>query len=167
MTPSWNKVPCSVRNRVTFQRCILPPSLGWRHDKAVAFGKLIIAQLVKFPTFCWTWNFTRSHSFLKIHLNIIRPSTTRYFDWSVPFWHPNQNFVCSGNRPDDGGRTRRWNIGLVQRDYITLYHRRVSSSYSPPWEPEISNSYLFIVLTKFVLILHVSNLPSFLKEIVG
>jgi hypothetical protein len=29
-------------------------------------------------------------------------------------------------------------INIIQRDYTALYSRRLSSSYSPPWDPEIS-----------------------------
>jgi hypothetical protein len=41
-------------------------------------------------------------------------------------------------RPDDGGDTYLSNIDLLLLHYKTLYRRRLSSSYSPPWEPEIS-----------------------------
>jgi hypothetical protein len=37
-----------------------------------------------------------------------------------------------------GGSAHLWNVGLLQRDYTALYPRRLSSSYSPPWEPEMS-----------------------------
>jgi hypothetical protein len=40
---------------------------------------------------------------------------------------------------DDGGSTHLWNVDLF-RDCTALYPRRLSSSYSPPWEPEISHS---------------------------
>jgi hypothetical protein len=39
---------------------------------------------------------------------------------------------------DDGGSKHLWNVGLVQLDYTALYTRRLSSSYWPPWEPELS-----------------------------
>jgi hypothetical protein len=39
--------------------------------------------------------------------------------------------------PDDGGGTHLWNVGLLHQDYMTLYPRRLWSSYSPPWEPEV------------------------------
>jgi hypothetical protein len=39
---------------------------------------------------------------------------------------------------DDGGSTHHYIVGLLLRDYMALYPRRLSSSYSPPWEPEIS-----------------------------
>jgi hypothetical protein len=43
------------------------------------------------------------------------------------------------HRPEDGGSMHLWNVGILQRDYRTLYPRKLSSSYSPPWEPEISH----------------------------
>jgi hypothetical protein len=48
---------------------------------------------------------------------------------------------CLHHRPNDGGSKHLWNVGLLQRDYTALYPRRLSSSYSPPWEPEISHSF--------------------------
>jgi hypothetical protein len=39
-------------------------------------------------------------------------------------------------RPDDGGSENFWNVGLLLRDYRTLYPRRLSSSYLSPWEPK-------------------------------
>jgi hypothetical protein len=41
-------------------------------------------------------------------------------------------------RPDDGGSKHVWNIGLLLAGCITQYLRRLSSSYSPLWEHEIS-----------------------------
>jgi hypothetical protein len=38
---------------------------------------------------------------------------------------------------DDGDSTHPWNVGLLLRDYTMLYPRRLSSSYSSPWEPEL------------------------------
>jgi hypothetical protein len=42
------------------------------------------------------------------------------------------------HHPGKGCCTHLWNVGLLHRDYTALYHRRLSSSYSPPWEPDIS-----------------------------
>jgi hypothetical protein len=42
---------------------------------------------------------------------------------------------------DDGGSMHLLNVGLLQWDYTALYHRRLSSSYSPPWEPKLSQTY--------------------------
>jgi hypothetical protein len=38
---------------------------------------------------------------------------------------------------DDGSNIHLWNVGRLQRDYTALHPRRLSSSQSPPWEPEI------------------------------
>jgi hypothetical protein len=40
--------------------------------------------------------------------------------------------------PDDGGRKYLRNVGKLLSDYTTQQPRRQPSSYSPPWEPEIS-----------------------------
>jgi hypothetical protein len=66
--------------------------------------------------------------------------------WDVAPYSPievNRRFrgaYCLHYRPDDGVSTRFWNVGLLRRDYRSLYPRRLSSSYSRPWEPEISLS---------------------------
>jgi hypothetical protein len=39
---------------------------------------------------------------------------------------------------DNGGSTHLWNVSQLLRDYTAHYLRRLSSSYSLPWEPEIS-----------------------------
>jgi hypothetical protein len=44
------------------------------------------------------------------------------------------------HRPDDGGSMNLWNFGVLQRDYTALYPSKLSYSYSPPWEPEISQN---------------------------
>jgi hypothetical protein len=38
--------------------------------------------------------------------------------------------------PDDGGSTHLWNVSPLQQDYITLYLRRLSSSYPLLWDPK-------------------------------
>jgi hypothetical protein len=42
------------------------------------------------------------------------------------------------HHPDDGGNMHLWNISQLQRDYTALHPRRLLTSYSPLWEPEIS-----------------------------
>jgi hypothetical protein len=42
--------------------------------------------------------------------------------------------------PDDGGNMPLWNVGILSWDYTVLYPRKLSPSYLPPWEPEISHS---------------------------
>jgi hypothetical protein len=39
-----------------------------------------------------------------------------------------------GDRPDVGGRTHLWNVGLHLRVHTAVYPKRLSSSYSPSWE---------------------------------
>jgi hypothetical protein len=42
------------------------------------------------------------------------------------------------HRPDFGDSKHLWNFGKLLPDYTAQHPRRQSSSYSPPWEPEIS-----------------------------
>jgi hypothetical protein len=51
--------------------------------------------------------------------------------------------VAHGDRPDDGGSKGLWNVGKLLPDYTAQQPRRQLSSYSPPWEPEISLVLLF------------------------
>jgi hypothetical protein len=46
------------------------------------------------------------------------------------------NASCLHHQGGDSS-THLWNVGILQRDYTALYPRRLSSSYSPPWEPNI------------------------------
>jgi hypothetical protein len=44
------------------------------------------------------------------------------------------------NRSDYGGSKHRWYVSQFLRDYTAQQHIRQSSSYTQPWEPEISPS---------------------------
>jgi hypothetical protein len=50
----------------------------------------------------------------------------------------------SNHRPDDGGSTHLWNVGLLQKEYTLLYPRRLSYSNSP-WAPEISHNPMYFM----------------------
>jgi hypothetical protein len=53
--------------------------------------------------------------------------------WARPCLH-----VCRDDHPGDGGNKHLWNVGNILPDYTALQLRRQKSTYSPPWEPEIS-----------------------------
>jgi hypothetical protein len=42
------------------------------------------------------------------------------------------------NDDDDWSSKYLWNVSKLLPDYTVQYSRRQSSSYSPPWEPEVS-----------------------------
>jgi hypothetical protein len=46
--------------------------------------------------------------------------------------------ACCLHRPVDGGSKYLWNVGNLLPDYTAQQPRKQLSSYSPPWEPEIS-----------------------------
>jgi hypothetical protein len=46
--------------------------------------------------------------------------------------------IIRAMNPDDGGSKHLWNVGKFLPDYTEQQPRRWSSSYWPPWEPEIS-----------------------------
>jgi hypothetical protein len=39
-----------------------------------------------------------------------------------------------------GGNTRLWNVDILKQNYKAPYHRKLTFSYLPPWEPEMSLS---------------------------
>jgi hypothetical protein len=43
-----------------------------------------------------------------------------------------------GDHHPDEGSTHFWNVGQFLLEYTAQHPRRLSSSFSPPWEPEIS-----------------------------
>jgi hypothetical protein len=93
-------------------------------------------------------SFSRSHKpclqFWKYHLVIIKKF--RAF-WDVaPCSHVKvdrrfRGAYCLHHQGDDRGSTHLWNVGPLQRDYTALHPRKPKTSYSPPWEPEVSHSY--------------------------
>jgi hypothetical protein len=50
------------------------------------------------------------------------------------------------HRPDDGGSMYLWNVGRYSIKNTVVHPRRFWASYSPPWELEISHSYLLLRL---------------------
>jgi hypothetical protein len=52
--------------------------------------------------------------------------------------------------PGDGGGKHLWNVSKLLPDYTAQYPRRQAFSYSPPWEPEISQVW---ILLKYISIL--------------
>jgi hypothetical protein len=48
---------------------------------------------------------------------------------------------CLHHCPDDGGSMHPRHTGQFQRDYMRLYPRRLSYSYSPLWEPKSSQGF--------------------------
>jgi hypothetical protein len=45
----------------------------------------------------------------------------------------------SDHRHDDEGSKHLWNVGKLLLDCTVQYPRRLSPSYLPQWEPEISH----------------------------
>jgi hypothetical protein len=53
-------------------------------------------------------------------------------------WTDVSEVPTEGYRTDDDGSKHLWNVGPFLPDHTTQHPRRQSSSYSPPWEPEVS-----------------------------
>jgi hypothetical protein len=82
-----------------------------------------------------TWNMYTMHFVNLFVCNLIYI----YFKHKEPFASYWRKTVCTEtHHPDDWGSKHLWNVSLLQRDYMDLSPRRLSSSYSPLWEPEIS-----------------------------
>jgi hypothetical protein len=54
------------------------------------------------------------------------------------FWDVAPCILVEIDRPDDGGNKHLWNVDQCLPYYTAQHPRRQSSSYSTPWEPEIS-----------------------------
>jgi hypothetical protein len=50
----------------------------------------------------------------------------------------------TSQRSGDGGSMHLWNVGQLLWDYVAQYPRRLSASYSQPWQPEISPTDSFV-----------------------
>jgi hypothetical protein len=57
---------------------------------------------------------------------------------------------CLHNQGDYGVSTHLGNVSVLQRYCTALYPRKLSSLYSPPWEPEMSHGQKLFVLLKYV-----------------
>jgi hypothetical protein len=84
----------------------------------------------------WRWHLATTQ---KTNIDIFIAVKASYFMKFRIFWDV---ALCSHvevdeDSPDDGGSNHFWNIGQLQRDYTALHPRRLWTSYSPPWEPEI------------------------------
>jgi hypothetical protein len=53
----------------------------------------------------------------------------------------NVKYIFQGDHLDDGGSKHLWSFGEFIPDYTVQQPKRQPSSYSPPWEPEISPSW--------------------------
>jgi hypothetical protein len=60
--------------------------------------------------------------------------------WRIEWKTEGGDSMKTDSLPGDGGSTSLWNVGLVLWGYTALYPSKLSSSYSPPWEPEFSPS---------------------------
>jgi hypothetical protein len=49
--------------------------------------------------------------------------------------------LISTHHPNDGGSKHLWNVSKLLPYYKAQHPRRLSSSYLPPWEPEISSTF--------------------------
>jgi hypothetical protein len=68
-------------------------------------------------------------------INILAPWWYFKSPWRrVWIWQPYRMIY----RPDDGSSKQLWKVGKLLRDYTAQYPWRLLSSYSPPWEPDIS-----------------------------
>jgi hypothetical protein len=56
-------------------------------------------------------------------------------------------FLRQGDRPDDGGSKHLWIVSKLLPVYTAQHPRRHSSSYSPPWDPEISTKTLLYFIS--------------------
>jgi hypothetical protein len=70
--------------------------------------------------------------------------------------------VMSTHRHDEGGSKYLWNVGELLPDYTAQQPRRQPSSYSPPWELQISLSFIMFTTRQTVFLNSIVILPSHL-----
>jgi hypothetical protein len=64
-------------------------------------------------------------------------ATYSFFQMTA-FWDTApRSIIESGDRSDDGRSKNLWNVRPLLWEYMALYPRRLPSSYSPLWEPDI------------------------------
>jgi hypothetical protein len=63
-------------------------------------------------------------------------------------------------RPGDGGSKYLWNVDQFLLDYTARHPVRHSSSYSPPWEPEISRHFYCHETSDLIQIIFILSPPS-------
>jgi hypothetical protein len=107
---------------------------------------------------------TNGNCIRKVSVNGIIIKMRTFLDIVSCYHGVYRHFRCvlppsSGHHPIDGGSTYLWNVGLL-RDYTALYPRKLSSSYSLPWELEISHGiiiYLWLLLASLYKLRHVKK----------
>jgi hypothetical protein len=112
-----------------------------KHPKIISKFSISPSRVFNGDQCCWDSIFT-SWTVYELKFNLMGCSAVQS-RWS---WSTLQRCIClHHHHSDNGGSMLLWNVGQLERDYMTLHPRRLQTSYSPPWEPEISR-----VLINFV-----------------
>jgi hypothetical protein len=121
----------------------------------------IIALMMNAVRTCeWSVNFyqaTRPSTSEVSHFHVRRENLKSHLSWNsfllitiqekLQFVTLVQFDYLLGDRPDDGGSKHIWSVGKLLPDYTAQHPRRQSSSYSPPWEPEISPTLVVSIIS--------------------
>jgi hypothetical protein len=74
-------------------------------------------------------------------INYFTITITDHSSIDLQNWKNSWRWLSSGmQNPYDGGSNLLWNVGQYLPDYTVLHSRRQSSSYSSPWEFQMSTS---------------------------
>jgi hypothetical protein len=158
-----------VHNLVGFSLYWKHVSILWPINTYVLLPSFSSYNLISVIIYCLKYTFF-TRDFLKLYRNnkitsTIFPSWT--LTWRLLFLNVapcslveiDRRFrwtYCLHHRPDDGGYKYFWNSCEFLRYYTAQHSRRQSSSYSPPWEPEMSESYfMFYLSVKLICFMHV------------
>jgi hypothetical protein len=107
----------------------------------LGFPQSVQANILSNSSFsCHPHSTLHSLSHWKASLNKLQRSNMCFRLKMTAFWALDVSEVRTRvphHRSHDGGNTQLRNVGLLLRNYAASYPRTLSS-YSPPWEPEIS-----------------------------
>jgi hypothetical protein len=100
-----------------------------------------------------------------VRMNILPSEATFHHAWrfeALLIKKAKLLYTLSIRQPDDRGSTNIWNVGLLQRVYTERYPRRLSSSYLPLLETNISQCkivtlILLVIRSKEMFVLSYSD----------
>jgi hypothetical protein len=142
----WHELKCTV---VIYWPSCKPGCRLSPHGTSQAVNKATVAEVFHYYK---TWRFFNIMT-QKPHWTTFW--ATRPFWDTVPYsltdadWHF-RGAYCLQHHPDNGGNMHLWNVDQLLYDHTAQCQRRLSFSYSPLHEPQISLRYsFFIYLTAF------------------
>jgi hypothetical protein len=133
------------------------PQILLNNKWTVLLGTLHVRRWILTIIISWQWILARLSSIINsentislshFHSSIVWSMCVQIIITWLVFWvvapcslvevYRHFGGACCLHRPDNGDSKHLWNVSKFLPDYTAQQPRRQSSSYSPPWEPEIS-----------------------------